>query len=542
MKSHRNCLSTILSLAVLAATALGREKIVDAQTAGVDIKVTIDNNNVDGGDATPSFDAKNLPQGETSVAISPVNPNIIVIAANDARFSYFLPGLWIELYVSSDGGTTWFNTMIPGFFTDTSTAGVSSLLHQSMHAADPTVRFDANGNLFISALVQWYPIDLQPLGPLHKAGIYLVKYDYSPGSAGGVSTTASAANPPNFTYSKTTRVDNATRFVLPYRNAPSNPAAGQVDDKPWLAIDNDQSSGGFGNIYAAFTIIEGSIFNGGNYRTVFTRSTDGGESFEAPQFVSEPGAVDSGVSIAANIAIAKSGRVYLSYRTFGAPSQLFVLRSDDFGRHFAKPVPAASFEDNLGALGWLAADDTNPDVVYAAFNGLAGSPANSDIFVTRSADGGVTWSAPARVNDDTASKHQLQPTITVSNGVLHVAWLDMRQSTNPGDPSLMDVENVYYAASNLPGFAFPHFTPNLRVSDVGSNPTCLGFYGRDYLEMAARFDGTKHTVHVAWSDSRDIPPSKCGTPQVPPGDAGPLLDDFTGKFNSNVFKDRIVVP
>ncbi len=39
---------------------------------GVDVKVTNDNNNVDGGTPNPSFDAQNRQSNETTIAISPV--------------------------------------------------------------------------------------------------------------------------------------------------------------------------------------------------------------------------------------------------------------------------------------------------------------------------------------------------------------------------------------------------------------------------------------------------------------------------------------
>ena len=39
---------------------------------GNDVKVTLDNHNIDAGFATPSFDGRNMQQNETSVAVSPV--------------------------------------------------------------------------------------------------------------------------------------------------------------------------------------------------------------------------------------------------------------------------------------------------------------------------------------------------------------------------------------------------------------------------------------------------------------------------------------
>jgi len=111
---------------------------------GPNVKVTLDNNNVDGLVPTPSFDARNRDQEETSIAISPVNSNVVASGSMDGR----LAGTsWIEVNTSRDGGGTWFNTTIPGFSSDTSAAGLASPLKGRAFSADPAVRFDATGNL-----------------------------------------------------------------------------------------------------------------------------------------------------------------------------------------------------------------------------------------------------------------------------------------------------------------------------------------------------------------------------------------------------------
>lgn len=57
--------------------------VSSAATAGTDVTVINDNNNLDGGTPNPGFDAQNRQSNETSVAISPANPNIVVVGAND---------------------------------------------------------------------------------------------------------------------------------------------------------------------------------------------------------------------------------------------------------------------------------------------------------------------------------------------------------------------------------------------------------------------------------------------------------------------------
>ena len=64
--------------------------------------------------------------------------------------------------------------------------------------------------------------------------------------------------------------------------------------------------------------------------------------------------------------------------------------------------------------------------------GFPSVPHDADVFVARSVDGGQSWEAPVRVNDDATGRHQFFPTVAVSGGVLHVAWYDLRHSLGLG--------------------------------------------------------------------------------------------------------------
>lgn len=546
----RHALWTIaISMVILVGASPTRAGHVGpGPVGGVDVKVTLDNNNIEGGDPTPSSDSKNLPAQESSIAISPVDPNIIAVAANDQHM-VTAAVFWVGLYVSADGGTTWFNTFPPGFHTDTSPDGVASPLKGLTVASDPVVRFDAAGNLYLAALAG-SNIFLDERGGIDSV-VFLVKYHYTPGTPGGVSTPTAAANPPHFTYAFTTIVDRgSSQSFPPLFNL------GKLDDKNWLAFDTHPSSAGFGNIYYTFTRVSGLA---GAFLIAFSSSTDGGATFSEPVPISQKGQKGSVSTEGSNIAVAPDGTLYVLYRTFASQDdpvhRIEVVRSDDFGKHFGKPVtvatfiPMPAFAPGLAfrtpTLPWIAADDLNPNIVYVTYMALAGSPANADIFVARSTDRGVSWAAPVRVNDDSTSKHQFFPAIAVSHSALHVAWYDLRESLKPGDPAATnDVLNVFYASSNTGGVTYPAFSHNVRVTDVGFQPNCREFtsfttaaFIGDYIELAARFDGARHIVHIAWADNRDIPSDKCLLTTIPP----PFLDAFTGRFNQNIYADTLQV-
>lgn len=533
-----------VTILTLTPAALGGHAV-----DGTDVKVTNDNNNIDGGTPNPGFDAQNRQANETTVAISPVDPDIVVAGANDYRMVPVFGDAWLGFYVSGDGGATWFNTMVPGFPSDTSAAGVASPLSGLDGAGDPVVRFDTDGNLYVGGISfnRNFQSDELPVDTV----AFVAKYDYTPGSPGEVSTPNSAANPPDFTYAFTTIVgEGAVGFGIP--DGQPFGFGGLFPDKNWQAVDTHSTSPCEGNVYYTFTKFTGL---GGAFPIVFARSTDGGATFSAPRAVSNKGADGSNATQGSHIGVAPDGTVFVSYRTFPTSSdptvKLQVVRSDDCGRHFGKPVTAAVFTPMPRVAAgltfrtptetWLAVDDTDPDTVYVSFMSMAGDPANADVFVARSTDGGATWGAPAKVNDDTTSKHQFWPTIAVSNGALHVAWYDFRNSSSPNDPAADNgALDVFYASSNTSGVAYPAFSHNERVTDVSHDPNCLlfgggtvGFHG-DYIELAAAFNGTNHVVHLAWADNRDVSP--CDLDTAPGPDS-----DNTGNRNQNIYADSLAV-
>ena len=66
-RGRRLVLLTALAVSLLAVPSSLAVHVTD----GVDVKVSNDNNNVEGPDPTPSWDAKNRQANETTVAINP---------------------------------------------------------------------------------------------------------------------------------------------------------------------------------------------------------------------------------------------------------------------------------------------------------------------------------------------------------------------------------------------------------------------------------------------------------------------------------------
>lgn len=540
MSAHVGRSLRYLAIVVCAAgLALVPSALGAHVTGGVDVEVINDNNNVDGGTPNPGFDAQNRQSNETTVAISPANPAIVAAGANDYRMVPVFGDAWLGVYLSNNGGATWFNTLVPGFPSDTSPAGLASPLLNLDGSGDPVVRFDAAGDLYVSGIAFNRNFD-QPDRPVDNV-VYVAKYDYTPGTPGGTSTPNSAANPPNFTYAGTTIVDRgAVGFAVPGASG----FAGTFTDKEWMEIDNaSPSSPCAGNVYVTHTNFHGVA---GNSPIVFSASADGGATFSQPRTISTGGSSGTPYNQGSDIAVAPNGTIYVAYAAFqgggNASNGIAIVKSADCGKKWSQPTFVGSINDpqapgvafRTPAFAFVAADDTNPNIVYVAYQSFVGG--DYDIYVQRSTDGGATWEAPVQANEDPGARHQIFPTIDVSNGALHVAWYDFRNSITPANEAL----DVYYASSNTTGVAYPAFSHNARVTDVSHNGNCLMFGGGtaafhgDYNELDARWDGTNHVVHVAWADNRDVSP--CDLDPAP----GPASNN-TGNRNQNIYADTLTV-
>jgi hypothetical protein len=535
-RGRRLVLLTALAAGLLAVPSSIAGHAVD----GADVKVTKDNNNADGGTPNPGFDAQNRQSNEATIAISHVDTDIVAAGSNDYRMVTVTLDVWVGFYVSDDGGATWFNTFVPGFPSDTSAAGVASPLKGLDASGDPVVRFASNGDLLVAGIAFNRNFD-QPDRPVDNL-VYVARYSYTPGSPGGVSTPNSAANPPNFTYVGTAVVDRgAVGFAVP---SPFG-FAGDFTDKEWLEVDQNEPSDSpcSGNVYVTWTSFHGLS---GSSPIKFASSTNGGATFSGTKTISTGGQAGTPNNQGTDIAVGPDGTIYVAY--LAAPrnpgqNTINLVKSTDCGRTWSQPVEvgpvvggqASGVAFRTPTFAFVSADDTDADVVYAAYQSRAGG--DYDIYVQRSTDGGATWAPAVQVNGEGAStRHQIFPTIEVSNGALHVAWYDFRNSVTPANEAL----DVYYACTNCAAAVFPAFDAATRVTDVSHNGNCLTFGGGtaafhgDYNELDARWDGANHIVHVAWADNRDVAPCDIDPAPGPPS-------NNTGNRNQNIYASQLVV-
>ena len=126
-----------------------------------------------------------------------------------------------------------------------------------------------------------------------------------------------------------------------------------------------------------------------------------------------------------------------------------------------------------------------------------------DVFYIRSTDGGVTFSAPFKLNTDSTTRPQWQPNLSVSpGGTVFALWYDARESTScsKGNPSV-PCYRMWGRKSTDNGATW---LADMEFSDVvaplpgQSDPFIVAGYAGDYDYGSALL--TKHVT--SWDDGR----------------------------------------
>jgi len=255
-----------------------------------------------------------------------------------------------------------------------------------------------------------------------------------------------------------------------------------------LASDKGTGSPHRGSLYAIGCSVHFDLDGDGTCESNaygFVRSANGGVSWGDGQAFPEM------LQLTSSLGVGADGALYLSSGAFGpavCPSGYGVQlrRSTDGGVTFGAPT---CILDSTAALQpnrtWTAADPAVAGRVYVAFNAaVAALGSTQHIFVMSSANGGVTWSAPVRVDDVVGNDlvDHFRPSISVgSGGRIDVAWFDYRNST-PTTPIENDqAGDAYYAYSTDGGATW---STNLRLS--GATGPFMKSASNDFLTVLSQ--------------------------------------------------------
>jgi hypothetical protein len=390
------------------------------------------------------------PQSETSIAINPENPKEIVAGSNEI---FRLP---MRAYFSSNAGKTWAGVDLP--------LPPPTQAHGIDFGSDPGVAWDTLGNVYYSYIVVFF----------------------SKGFAGVVGTEMAVARSSDGGQTWT-----ATFFDL-------QTGASMFNDKPMITVDTNPGSSFVNRVYVAWDAA------GGPLGIQVSSSSDHGVSFSAP--------VSAGIpkGIGADPFVGPDGALHVAWQDFHDNLEL-VSTSTDGGATFSAPVtiaptmasfdvgvPAQAFRRALiyPACGADGSQGPNRGTLYCSWTDE--TTANGmDAFVARSTDGGMTWSAPVRVNDDPtgSANDQFNQWLAVdpTDGSISVSFYDTRN-----DPTHVSTD-VFVARSTDGGVTFG---ANIQVTSAPTNEAASGAdFGNQYgdYEGIAAFGGR---IHPVWTDRR----------------------------------------
>ncbi len=271
-------------------------------------------------------------------------------------------------------------------------------------------------------------------------------------------------------------------------------------DKNWLAVD---TSGGIGDghVYGIWQRFFGCC--GSND---FTRSVDGARSFEAPVSTAYH-------PVFGTMVVGPDGTVWATGadgRFFQDLSRIVVTRSTDARDATALPTFRGTVVDLGGAMRFGSPDSPNPAGLLGQANvavdtgtgpmrgnvyvlASADPPGADplDVHLVRSEDGGLSWSAPVRINDDppAAGVYQWFGALAVApNGRIDVIWADNRAS------GLANVSELYYAWSWDGGRSWSKNTPVSPAFD-----SHLGWPRQDKIGDYYTLVSDDLGAHVAWA-------------------------------------------
>lgn len=374
---------------------------------------------------------------EPSIAIDPLDPDNIVIAWRqfDNVASNFRQGGWA---FSMDGGQSW---TFPG------------VLEPGIFRSDPVLDTDSAGTFFYNSLRNDFGMDVF-----------------------------------RSTDSGQTWPFDVTAFG---------------GDKNWMVVDK---TGGVG---------DGHIY--GNWQRnfnccgldVMTRSTDGGTSFESPvPVINTP---SFGMT-----AVGPDGTYYVAGVRNAQVSTFAVSRSTNAQDDGVTPTFSGVTVNMGGSMGF--AGGPNPAGLLGQANiavDSSGGPNDGnvyllssvdpfgsdplDVHLARSEDGGATWSAPIRVNDDAGTNaYQWFGTLSVApNGRLDVVWNDTRNSGQT------NISELFYAYSWDAGDTW--------LGNVPVSPSFNSFVGwpnqnklGDYYEMISDAAGGSLAWAATFNNEQDV--------------------------------------
>lgn len=399
-------------------------------------------------------------QDETTIGVNPINNDLYAGGAND----YSAPDgrARCGAYFSTNSAQSWAGFLLP--LQPTYTDG-----------GDPAVAFDHQGNLYYACM----NFTRLANGSGNTSAMYVFKSTNSGMTYGVPTLVVSGAGP------------------------------GDFQDKEYIATDPFN-----GKVYMSWTRFTATA------DILFSGSNNGGATFAspAPTVISDPANNSNQGSVPAAGAVAN--QVYVAWENFNI-NRILIDKSNNGGITFnalggditvanITPLPATlpgefgNFRVNSFPTMDVCRNESNPFNGHVYIAWADNRNGDGDILFVKSVNGGATWSAPLRVNDDALGngKDQFFPWLSVDeNCKVNIAFYDRR------DDAANRKFHVYFTHSTDDGVTF---VPNARVTTAPStNAQFQGQFIGDYIGLTSTTAATSafhHQVRRAvpmWMDTRN---------------------------------------
>jgi len=402
------------------------------------------------GNHTLSFDENyrihpsNVSQTEVFIVKSPLDDDILFSSCNTLTFIPFFVSEGI--YVTSDGGNTWQGS-------DTCKGDPIAF-----HGGDPGIAIDKNGTFIMTRLGQ------SPFSGLFS--------HYS--------------------------TDNGQTW--------SSQQVISTDDLERAAVASDviPLSTYYGRTYAVWVRFAPP------FPMVISYSDDGGQSWSAPLQINNPPNRSAG----GDICIGPDGEVYVCWAGVTETSpfkEIYVgfASSSDGGEHW--DVTENAFPMNgitgilpekgnirVNGLPGIDVDTTGGErhgwiYIVSGQKELAPAGSDPDIILNRSTDGGESWSAGIRVNQDALSNGNIQyfPSVHVDKfGAADILFYDDRNTSS-------DSAGVFLARSLDGGDSWSEY----EISDHNYKPEPIGGLGQGYQGDNIDLTSTETMIWPVWMDN-----------------------------------------
>ena len=357
---------------------------------------------------------------EPSIAINPNNTNQLVAGSNINK-----------VYRSSDGGLTWTKSTL------SSSYGVWG---------DPAIVCDNTNNFYFTHLSN--PVSGNFLDRIVCQKSTNAGSTWSNGSFAGLTTN-------------------------------------KEQDKQWISFDPNTN-----NLYMSWTQFDSYGSSDPNDKTIilFSKSSDFGQTWSTAIKLNEVdgSCIDNSTTVEGAVpAPGPSGEVYVSW---SGPNGLVFKKSLDQGVTWSTnetqiisthewdfSIPGIDRCNGMPITLCDLSPSINHGTIYVNWADQSNGANDTDIFLSKSTDGGTTWSSPLRVNNDAPGKHQFLSWMAIdqTTGFIYIVFYDRRNYTNNNT-------DVYLAYSTDGGSTFT----NTKISTTSFLPISSVFFG-DYTNIVA---------------------------------------------------------